>query len=365
MNGTIKVRQICFMLVAYNAATKLLLYPTFMAAEAGNALIIPALVGVALQTAAVGVTAYLCSRTDKTLFALVEEKLGKAAARVLYVLLGLYFLFLAVVPLIEQQNFIHDAYYETILSLGMFLPVFVFLFYAGMKSFKDAGTFADICLPVFAISLGAILIMSAGQGDYSNLLPVADISSGTLGRGILASVYRFSEPALLLIFLGNFKYRKGDAAKLTLSCAVGGLAVVATMAIFYAVYGPLARTRTFAIVNSTLFFSPLENLGRFDLIAAYAFDFVVLFALALYVQAFTHCFCRAFGREDFNCLFSAIGTVVLVAVVLIVNNKYSLLQQTAATWFFIPVIIFSYLLPLFAQLLAVRKKGDKGDEDGR
>ena len=365
MNGTIKVRQICFMLVAYNAATKLLLYPTFMAAEAGNALVIPALVGVALQTAAVGATAYLSSRTDKTLFALVEQRLGRAAARTVYVLLGLYFLFLAVVPLVEQKNFIHDAYYETILSLGMLLPVFAFLFYAGMKSIKDAGAFADICLPVFAISLGAILIMSAGQGDYSNLLPVADVSAGVLGRGIIASLYRFSEPALLLIFLGNFKYRKGDAAKLTLSCAVGGLAVVATMAVFYAVYGPLARTRTFAIVNSTLFFSPLEHLGRLDLIAAYAFDLVVLFALALYVQAFTHCFCRAFGREDFNCLFSAIATAVLVAVVLIVNNKYSLLQRAAASWFFIPVIIFSYLLPLGAHLLVRVKRGGKAHEDGR
>lgn len=344
------------MLTMYGAATKLFLYPAFMAAQLGNALIFPALADLALQTAVVWATAYLSSKTRKTVYALAEEKLGKWAAKGIYALLALYFLFIAVVPLVEQQNFIHDAFYETVLALGMFVPVFAFTFYAGLKPLKDAGAFADVCMPIFVVSVLAIIGMSAAGGNYSNLLPVLRQPLSALGGGVVSSLYRFSEGAFMLIFVGNFQYKKGDAAKLTLSYAAGGLIVVAVMAIFYAVYGPLARTRTFAIVNSALFFSPLDYLGRLDLFAAYAFDLVALFAIALYVQAFTHCMSKVFGREDRNFVFSAIANVALFAVVVVVRNKYSVLQQTAAAWFFLPVVLFSYILPLSAWLLRPRKK---------
>lgn len=357
MRDRLSVRQICFMLICYNAATKLLLYPAFMAAEVGNALIFPALFDLALQTVVVWAVAFLSSKTDKSFYELIADNLGNMTAKVVYALLGIYFLFCAVVPLIEQQNFIHDAFYETILSLGMFLPVFAFIFYAGIKPLKDGGAFADVCLPIFVVSLLVIWVMTAAQGNYSHLLPVLKQPLPVLGKGVIASFYRFSESAFVLIFLGNFRYRKGDAAKITLSYAIGGLAVVATMAMFYAVYGPLSQTRTFAIVNSSLFFAAIEYLGRIDLIAAYALDVVVLFALALHVQAFTHCMSKAFGRTDMNYAFSGAATLLLLGTVLIVNNMYSPLQQAAAGWFYIPVLLFSYVLPLAAWLLPRKDKG--------
>lgn len=359
------VRQICFMLICYNAATKLLLYPAFMAAETGNALIFPALFDLALQTIVVWAVAFLSSRTDASFYDLLEGALGKTVAKGVYALLALYFLFTAIVPLVEQKNFIHDAFYETILSLGMLLPVFVFLFYAGLKPLRDGGAFADICLPVFVGSLAVIWVMTAAQGDYSHLLPVLKQPLGVLGKGVISSFYRFSESAFLLIFLGNFRYKKGDAARMTLSYALGGLAVVATMAMFYAVYGPLARTRTFAIVNSSLFFASINYLGRIDLIAAYALDIVVLFALALHVQAFTHCMGKVCGRTDVNYVFSAVATLALLGAVIAVNNRYSPLQQAAAGWFFIPVALFSYLLPVAAWLLPRKRRGVMHGENGR
>lgn len=137
------------------------------------------------------------------------------------------------------------------------------------------------------------------------------------------------------------------------------------MAMFYAVYGPLARTRTFAIVNSSLFFASINYLGRVDLIAAYALDIVVLFALALHVQAFTHCMGKVFGRTDVNYIFSAVATLALLGAVIAVNNRYSSLQQAAAGWFFIPVALFSYLLPASAWLLPRKRRRLTHGENGR
>ncbi|MDE6373705.1 MAG: spore germination protein, partial [Clostridia bacterium] len=172
MNNKISSRQICFILIAYNAASKLLLYPTHAANTVGNALIFSALFNLVLQTIIIWSVSYLCSRTDKTFFGLLENTFGKVTARIIYAFFALYFIASAVIPMNEQQLLVHDSFYDTIPSLMIFLPFFIFSIYAGVKSFTNVGRCADICLPVFAVTIACFLIMAGGEADFTNLAPV-------------------------------------------------------------------------------------------------------------------------------------------------------------------------------------------------
>lgn len=355
MKDRISVRQICFILIAYNAILKLIIYPTSAASVNGNDLIFPALFDLAVQTAVVWSVAFLCSKTDKTLFELLETTFNKTTARVFYALFALYFLFAAIVPMNEEEMFVHATFYDTVPSLYAFLPFFVFSVYAGAKSFTNAGRCADICLPVFLVGIIALAAMSVGEGDYSNLLPVLRQPFSGLAGGALGSLFRYSESAFLLLFMGHFKYKKGDAAKLTLSYACGGLIVVALMAVFYAVYGTMTATRPFILNDISAFFSAISYVGRIDLPLIYALDTVVLFAIVLYIQACVHCLSLAFGWDKRSALSLGVN-VVLVAVTFILNNRYSQLYEAATKWFWIPVLIFAYAVPLGAWALKRRER---------
>ncbi len=355
MKDRISVRQICFILIAYNAILKLIIYPASAASVNGNDLIFPALFDLAVQTAVVWSVAFLCSKTDKTLFGLLETTFNKTAARVFYALFALYFLFAAIVPMNEEELFVHATFYDTVPSLYAFLPFFIFSVYAGAKSFTNAGRCADICLPIFLAGIIALAAMSVGEGDYSNLLPVLRQPFSGLARGALGSLFRYSESAFLLLFMGHFKYKKGDAAKLTLSYACGGLIVVALMAVFYAVYGTMTVTRPFILNDISAFFSAISYVGRIDLPLIYALDTVVLFAIVLYIQACVHCLSLAFGWDKRSALSLGVN-VVLVAVTFILNNRYSQLYEAAAKWFWIPVLIFAYAVPLCAWALKGRER---------
>ncbi len=355
MKDKISVRQICFILVAYNAATKLLLYPTNAASTVGNALVFSALFNLVLQTVIIWSVSFLSSRTDKSFFELLQNTFGNVVARIIYAFFALYFLASAVVPMNEQQILVHDAFYDTMPSLMVFLPFFIFSIYAGVKSFTNVGRCADMCFPVFVITFACFLIMSVTEGDFTNLLPVMRQPILKVAGLSLASLFRFSESAFLLMFMGHFKYKKGDAAKLTISYAAGGLAVIALMASFYALYGPLTPTRSFLVNNISVFFPIIGFVGRVDLFVVYAFDLVVLFAIVLNVQACVHCLCLTFNK-NWRIVYSLCANAVLITITFLANNNYTMLQKIAGDWLWIPAVLFAYLIPVLAWALRRRSK---------
>ena len=355
INDKISVRQVCFILMAYGAATKLLLYPSLSASRVGNALIFSTLINLVLQSIVIWAVSFLSSRTDKTFFQMLEDTFGKVTAKAVYALFALYFIFSAIIPLSEQQLLVYDSFYDTIPSLQVFLPIFIFTVYAGVKSLTNVGRCADICLPVFLFTVSAFLIMSVGQADFSNLLPVMDAPLKKFAGHTVGSTFRFSESAFLLMFIGHYKYKKGDAAKLTLSYLAGGLLVIAFLATYYSLYSTLAHTRSFAISNISMFFPIVTFIGRVDLFEVYMFDLVVLFAVVLNIQLSVHCLSHAFG-EGHKIIYSLCVNAVLIILVLLFNGKFTGLQRVAGQWFWIPVSVFAYLIPLLAWVLKRREK---------
>lgn len=355
MKNTLSVRQICFILAAYGAATKLLLYPAASVAAVGNALLFPALINLALQTVIIWSVAYLSSRTDKTFFQLLENTFGKVVTRIIAVLFALYFIFAAIIPMNEQQLLVHDSFYDTIPSIIVFLPFFVFSVYAGVKTLTNAGRCADICFPIFIVAVVCFIIMSTTETDLSGLLPVLKQPAGQLLGQTVGSLFRFSESAFLLMFMGHYKYKKGDAAKLTVSYAGGGLAVLILMMLYFGIYGALAPSRPFLISNISVFFPVVSFVGRIDLFLVYTFDIVVLFATVLNIQMSVHCLCIAFNR-DLKILYSLLVNGILLVIMLASTNKNSALQAAATQWFWIPALVFAYIIPLFSWALRRKQK---------
>lgn len=356
MKNAINVRQICIIMLCFSAVSKLMMYPTFAAGECGNALWLPALVNVALQTAAVWVVAYVCSKTDKTFFALLSDTFGKVTAKIIFFFLALFFIVNTAVPILEQKLLVHISFYDTIPSLIVFLPFFFFSVYAGCKRLTNVGRSADVCLPIFAVIMALMLAIALTCARWENMLPFFKQPPVQLATSTLSSVFRFTDSAFMLVFMGHFKYKKGDCTKITLSYAAGGLIVIAFMVVFYAVYGELAKIQPFALTKITVCFSAIDMLGRIDLILIYALDIVMLFAIVLNIQMSAYCFSKTFNWDN-RPVYSIIINALLLTFVIIFNVNYREVQQVAAQWLWIPAVIFAYALPLLT--LVCRRKYEK------
>lgn len=355
MKAKISVRQICFIMLAYTAVTKFVTYPTALSYTAGRDLLISALIDFLIQGIIVWSVSYMCSRTDKTFFEMIEGTLGNITARIIYGFFALFFIVCAVIPMFEQKVYVHAIFYDTVPSLTVFLPIFFFTVYAASKGFENIGRAADICLPVFIVCMLFIFAMSLGEVEWDSFLPVMQNPPKEVFGASLATAFRFFEPCWLLMFMGHFKYKKGDAAKITLSYVGGAIFVLLVLAAFYGIYGDVAVTRHFAISRISLFFPAIDIVGRIDLIALYALEIVMLFALVLNMQLAVHCIARCTGYDNRALLSVAVNAVFAVLLITLDNNFDAMLKiWSRCMW--IVFVLFAVVIPLVAWAL---RKGER------
>ena len=203
----INVRQICFILIAFNVCGKLLLFPNNLSYYAGNGLWLAALIDFAVHTLSVWAAAYACSKSDKTFYQRLVITFGKVPAKIIFSLLALLFFAAAIVPINEQKLYVQEIFYDTIPSLIPFLPFFIFSIYAVQKRFSNTGRAADICFPIFIACFLALIISSFTEINLSHLLPVFNEPINNVLKSSLSNIFRFNESAILLAFMGHFKYK--------------------------------------------------------------------------------------------------------------------------------------------------------------
>lgn len=354
MSEKISVRQICFIMLIYTAVSKFITYPTQLSYASGRDLLFSAALNFLLQGVIIWAVSYLCSRTDKTFFSLVEDTLGTVTARVVYGFFALFFMVGTLLPMLEQKVYVHAIFYDMLPSLLVFAPVFFFTVYAASRNFKNIGRCADICLPIFLIAMLFILVMSLHELQWDNFLPMLKAPQKVL-KSSLSNAHRFSEPAFLLMFMGHFKYNRGDSAKITLSYIGGALFVMAVLTAFYGVYGDMAESRSFAIAKISLFFPAIDLIGRIDLLALYILEIAMLFALVLNMQLAVHCIEMCTGYKNKAVLSVAVNAVFIVLII-VLDNGFSAVNNIWSRWMWIVFLIFANLLPLSAWLMR-RKNG--------
>lgn len=356
----INTRQVCFILFAYTAASRLLMYPAVLTSACRRDLLFPALINFAVCSLVILSIALLSSRTDKTFYGLLRDSIGKAGAKIVFGFFAAYFLLAAMLPIFEHEQYIHAIFYDTTSTRVVFLPFFMFTAYAACKSFTNIGRCADICLPVFAVCMTLIFIMGLGEAKFVTLLPMLKDNSAGIIKGAGNTALWFTEPCWLLMFMGHYNYRKGDAAKITLSYVGGGLVVLLFLAMFQGIYGGIASSRIFAVARTSLFFSAIESIGRIDLIVLFVLEIVLLFSLVLNIQLGVHSAAKCIGTDKLAVVSAAVNAA-LALTVFIFDKFYGSIYDFFTGWFWIPTLVFAVAVPLLAWALKRRKNEKKAE----
>lgn len=354
MKTKLNVRQICFIMFAYTAVTKLFTYPAGLSFSCGRDLLFPALIDFLIEGVMLWCVAFLCSKTDKTFFALLKDSLGNICARIIYGLFAIVFLLSALLPILEQKLYVHTVFYDTLPSLSVFLPFFIFSIYAGGKQFQNIGRCADFCMPIFIVTIAVLFGMSVGEVRFDNLLPVLQTPAKNIFTSAAGGAFRFANPCRMLMFMGHFDYKKGTATKVTLSFAGGALTVLAFLAVYYGIYGDLTPSLMFAVSRISIFFPAIETIGRLDLIMLYILEIVLLFAVVLDIQLAVHSVSVCSGFEK-RTVISVLLNLILVAVTVFCNHYFNSIRQVYYDWLWIVFVIFAVLVPALSWALRRRK----------
>jgi len=354
----ISARQLYFFLACIAPVGKLVLLPTQLVLYAQNDLLIPAALNYLLQAGAI-FCAVLLARREKTLSELLENTFGKVGRIIFSVFLSLFFLYAAILPILEQKLFVQGVFYDTLPSLIAFAPYFLFSAYLCAKPLSSLGRAFDLLAPLSIVGIAGILILSVSNADFGALAPVGASGASGIFRGMAYTMSWFFDSAIVLLLVGKFDYMKGMAVKSTLFYLIGGAVYLFFLAVFYGVFSSIAARQIFAFTKISKYFSAVSVLGRIDYVFICLIALVMAFYTAIPLQTGTCLLRESCGRKGKPIYYSIAVNLVLLLISLLTNYSFHDVLQTISVVLFWIFPLFTLLLPPLCLLLRSRKREKK------
>lgn len=320
-NDQIVSRQIAFFAAFVLPVYKLLEVPSLLARFAAGDLLLPALLQFLLQLGTLLGLLYLASRSEKTLFERMHERLGKFSV-IFYIVYAIYFLLAAVLPLLDLEKFVYAAFYDTSPTLFSFALFFIFSAFLCVKGVKAVGRMADLGPLLFLFPFLALIVMSLVEADVTNLLPFFEKPFGDTVSALKYTTPQFSDVLLLLPLLGNLRYQKRDTVKIVTGYSAGAIFTLVFLAVFYGVYSSLALREHYAFAKIAQYFPVLAVVGRIDLLFVYLLCAMLFFYVALPLRHAVDCTTKIVGTKG-KTIISALVNIAAFVFVLFCNKYYN------------------------------------------
>lgn len=356
---TINGRQIAFFSAFILPVLKLTEVPSLLAKFAKGDLLLPALLHFVFQTALICALLYCASRSEETLAKRLQNKLGKWT-RVLYAVYAVYFLFYAVLPLLDLEKFTYAVFFDTAPTLFSFAFFFFFSAFLCVKHIKTLGRLSDLSLFLFVFPFTALLLASLAEADFTNLLPIFQQPAGSSFGGFFYTQPHFSDATMLLPLILHLRFEKKDGIKITAGYLIGALFTLVFLAVFYSVYSSIAPRQHYAFSKIAQYFPPLAVIGRVDLLLVFVLCALLFFATAVplfYAVEFSAC---AFTKDN-KLLLSATVNFGAFLFVLFCNKYYDSVYAFFGNALPAPFIALS-ILPLFLLFLPAQPRRIKKEK---
>ena len=322
-NDEVVGRQIALAAAFLLPVSKLLEAPSLLAKYAAGDLLLPAILHFLLQFGVLFALVYAASKSDKTLFERLRLRFGRWSA-LFYVLYAVYFLFAAILPLFDLEKFTYAAFFDTAPTSFSFAFFFIFSAFVCVKGLKALGRAAD----------------------FSHLLPLFGSKFGDTVYAFTRTTPHFSDAVLLLPFIGNLRYKKGDGVKILTGYGVGACSTLLFLAVFFGIYSSIAPREHYAFSKIAEYFPALDVIGRFDLLFVYMLTLVLLVFTAMPLQFTTDFICKVCHTRK-KVLVATLLNLALLLLLLYANKFYNAVYALISGKLPFVFWLIADMLPLF------------------
>lgn len=342
-------RQIAFAAAFLLPAAKLLETPALLSRYATGDLLVPATAHFLLQGVCLFLLLTVLQKSELSLFERLQRTFKKGTPW----LLGgfaIYYLFAAILPLLDLEKFTYAAFSDTEPTLFVFASFFFLSAFVCSKSLKSVGRCADLCLFLFLIPFCALLIMGAFSTDLSKLLPFFGTPLRGSARAFTLSFPHFSDLPMLLPLLLFYRPKPSDRKKILLGYGAGALSTLVFLAVFFGIYDSLAPREHYAFSKIAQYFPALDVIGRIDLIFVYLLSIVLLYYTCLPLQYATELLYCATPIKN-RALLSFFINAAALFFTLFCNKYYNAFYRFICQRLFWIFSFASYLPPILLLFL--------------
>lgn len=344
----LNVKQICSVFLAVTPLVKIVTAPAVFSSYCNEKLWQPFLILLAFDLAFFCVIFAIATKNpSKTFFQILCENYSPSFAKTIMFFYALFFLARSFLPIIEQKEFIENAFYETLPQAPVFYPVFAVTFYLCLKGIKSLGRVSQLLVISSGVGIFLILFLSLLTGNFFSLFPIFAFSSKSAPICALNGLSWFNDSIYLLFFIGGFKPSKKNKRCIILSFLFSSFIILFFFLTFYSIFSYIAPTQKLALNSMSIFGVTLVNVGRFDYIALFLLALSSVVSISLPIVIATQCLKDCFSIK--NSLFPALVLCLIVCILTaLFSTKYQNVLAFITSYLTPAYIFFGFIAPFLA-----------------
>lgn len=351
MTKKISPRQLLFFLSAMTPLSKIILMPTQLVVFSKNDLLLSTALNLVLQTSAVFLVVLL-SKQNMSLYHMLYNRFGKIVAKILCCVLSAFLLYAAIVPIMEHKLMVQSVFYDTLPSNIVFAPFFLLSSYLCFRPLASLRRVWDFLMPITIFGFVGICIFAVGEVDLGALLPIGGSGANNILSGTAFTTSWFFDAAVLLAFVGKIEYKKGLAYKSAICYAIGGIALLVFLAIFYGVFSDIAQLQLFAFAKISRYFSAIPVLGRVDYLFIHMLAIAMAFTCTVPLQASCDFLKQSFGEKTLpSTIISLSVNLLMMLLSVFLTFSFASVEKLISQTLFWIFPIFCLIIPSLCLLL--------------
>ena len=347
MDKELTGRQAIILLAISACATKLFILPSNLTAVAKQdgiyMLLVFLLVEFLLFVVLVQIS-YI--NKDKTLYELLAETVGNCVAKLVFLVLFVFFTCKLCINIVETYTFFLGTLYDELSPFLYFLPIALLIFYMTNVGLRAIGRSAEMLWVFVFIGIATIMVTALPSVDFGFMLPIFENGTASAQLAISKNVMWFGDFYVYLFFFGKIDFRKNFVRKITVVVGLTVLAIVFFLVAFYCAFPYTASMRHYAISDITQQSTRVSQIGKIDWLI------VVVWTFASIIQTIIFAYCavdslkkvvKFKSRYVANLVFLLILGVVLFVLRFQIVNLLKMVQSpigyTSVTLFAVSTII--------------------------
>ena len=295
-----------------------------------------------------------------TLGEVLEKTAGKIFSKIVFVMLGVYFFILAILPYESVHEVFADIIFDSLPWKYFALFLLIAMGVVAVSGLRNIGRTCQMFFGVIAIGVVGLLILGVSTTDLTEILPITETVLGSVAEGVFKSTLWFGNFTVLYVLMGKIKDQENKKwSAIKLSFFLSSLFVVFSYVVFYGIYGQITPLKRNWLTKVSQFALLSLDIGRIDWFFILFAELATILTAGIFVYCSAYCFKEVFKPKKFNMIIYIILFALYLNTNFIVKCKLDIFRVLITVG---PIygIVVQYVLP-FVLLLFARKFSKRQD----
>jgi len=353
LDKTITKKQAMYLLLTCLVGTKFQRLPSFLADIAGKSFWVVLCLYILID----GIFLILSLKiinlgSGKRLYEVLENKTGKIFAKIIFVMLGVYFIMLAVLPYESVHEVFADIIFDSLPWKFFALFLLIAMGVIAVSGLKNIGRTCQLFFFLIMIGIFGLFALGVSTTDLTSILPITETIPSTILEGFYKSTLWFGNFTILYVLMGRIKDQEdGKFNGIKLSFFLSSLFVIFAFITYYGIYQEVTPLKRNWLTKVSQFALLSLDIGRLDWFLILFGELATIITAGVFVYCSAYCFQEVFQTKKINYI------IYIILGILYLNTNFLVKGKLVIFRFIISIgaiygMIIQYVLPIILLIIA-------------